>query len=296
MYNLEEKRDGLRGGRMVVLPMEVFQTYAKHPQVRKLFLSDVGYFPKAANHYRERKEGIEEYILIYCTEGSGSIWLGEKEYHLEANDAFCIPRYQGHRYCANQEDPWSILWVHFKGEDTQYYPIEDRNIIKFTSINSMYRMIYFFELLFGVLEGNYTLGNFIYISQVLSLILAEIYYREKWDTTQAQNRNITDVVRYMYKNIHRNLTLDQISQEFELSKSYLNLIFQESTQHSPIDFFINLKMKEACKILRATDLYIYEVAQLVGYSDQYYFSRLFKKVVGMTPKDYKKSDYFHYNK
>lgn len=281
---------------MIVLPMEVFETYAKHPQVRKLFLSDVGFFPKAANHYRERKDGIDEYILIYCTEGSGSIWLGEKEYCLQANEAFCIPKYQGHRYSANKDNPWSILWVHFKGDDTQYYPIEERKIVKFTSVNSTYRMIYFFELLFRVLEVNYTLGNFIYISQALSLILAEIYHREKRDTTQVQNRNVTNVVRYMYKNINRNLTLDQIAQEFELSKSYLNAIFQDYTQHSPMDFFINLKMKEACKILRSTDLYIYEIAQQLGYTDQYYFSRLFKKVVGMTPKKYKQSDYIHYKK
>ena len=281
---------------MVVLPTEVFQTYAEHPQVRRLFLSDVGFFPKAANHFRERKDGIDEYILIYCTEGSGSIWLGDNEYCLQANEAFCIPKYQGHRYSANRDNPWSILWVHFKGEDTKYYPIDERKIIKFTSVNSTYRMIYFFELLFRVLEGNYTLGNFIYISQVLSLILAEIYHREKRDAIQVQNRNVTNVVRYMYKNINKILTLDQIAQEFELSKSYLNAIFQANTQHSPMDFFINLKMKEACKILRSSDLYIYEVAGQLGYSDQYYFSRLFKKVVGMTPKEYKQSDYFHYKK
>ena len=61
-----------------------------------------------------------------------------------------------------------------------------------------------------------------------------------------------------------------------------------------MDFFINLKMKEACKMLRSSEMYIYEIAQKLGYSDQYYFSRIFKKVVGMSPKKYKNSDYFHY--
>lgn len=53
-------------------------------------------------------------------------------------------------------------------------------------------------------------------------------------------------------------------------------------------------MKEACKMLRSSEMYIYEIAQKLGYSDQYYFSRIFKKVVGMSPKEYKNSDYFHY--
>lgn len=279
---------------MIVLPTEAFQEYVEHPQVRRLYLTDVGFFPKAQSHYRERKDGIEAYILIYCVEGSGCVCVEGRTYQLHANEAFCIPRYKGHRYWACEEDPWSILWVHFQGEDTPYYPLEEQKIILFASINARNRMMFLFELLFRVLEGNYTLGNFIYISQVLSLLLAEIYHREKKNSTKEQNRHITKVIRYMYRNICRTLTLEQISQEFNLSKSYLNAIFQRYTRHSPMDFFIDLKMKEACKLLRSSQLHIYEVAQELGYADPYYFSRLFKKVVGISPREYQNSEYFHY--
>ena len=102
------------------------------------------------------------------------------------------------------------------------------------------------------------------------------------------------MVRYMYKHLYDNLTMNSLADEFELSKSYLNSIFQKYTQHAPMDFYISLKMKEACKLLRSTDLYVYEVAQKLGYKDQYYFSRIFKKVVGISPKEYKDSEYFHY--
>jgi len=155
------------------------------------------------------------------------------------------------------------------------------------------RIHFLFDSLFRVLEGNYTLGNFIYISQVLSMILAEVYYREKIHTTQEQNKHVTDVIRYMHKHLYENLTLEKIVEEFDLSKSYLNAIFQKYTQHAPMDFFINLKMKRACRMLRTTDFYVYEVAQKMGYTDQYYFSRIFKKIVGMSPKEYKNSDTYH---
>lgn len=290
----DKKRDGFKGERMIVLPTEAFCDYVEHPQVRRLFLTDVGFFPCAEHHYRERKDGIEEYIFIYCTEGSGVIYVEGKKYVIHENEAFCIPRFRGHRYYACEENPWSILWVHFKGEDVKYFPLEECKIVKFVSSNSTNRMMFLFELLFRVLEGNYTLGNFIYISQVLSLILAETYDREKHHTTLEQNRHVTKVVRYMYKHIYENMTLEQIAQEFDLSKSYLNAIFRKYTQHAPMDFYISLKMKEACKLLRSTNLYIYEVSQKLGYKDQYYFSRIFKKVVGISPKEYKDSDYFHY--
>ena len=154
---------------MIVLPTEAFQDYVEHPQVRRMYLTDVGFFPRARDHYRERKEGIEEYILIYCTEGSGVIWVEGREYQLHPNEAFCIPRFKGHRYWASSEDPWSILWVHFKGEDTKFYPLEKEQVVKMISSNASNRMMFLFELMFKVLDGNYTLGNFIYISQARSM-------------------------------------------------------------------------------------------------------------------------------
>ena len=114
------KGDGFRGEKMIVLPTESFQDYVEHPLVRRLYLTDVGVFPCAEHHFRERKDGIEEYIYMYCMEGSGTIEVEGIPYILHANQAFCIPRFRGHRYYASEKDPWSILWVHFKGTDTGY--------------------------------------------------------------------------------------------------------------------------------------------------------------------------------
>ena len=288
------KGDGFRGETMIVLPTESFQDYVEHPMVKRLYLTDVGVFPYAAHHFRERKDGIEEYIYIYCMEGSGKFIVEGEEYTLQANQAFCIPRFRKHTYYASEEDPWSILWVHFKGTDTVYYPLDECRIIHFNSQNASNRMQFLFDLLFRVLESNYTLGNFIYISQVLEVILSETYYREKHNTTLEQNKHVTNIIRYMYKHLTENLTLEQVVEEFQLSKSYLNTIFQKYTQHAPMDFFISLKMKRACQLLRASDNYIYEIAQKLGYSDQYYFSRIFKKMVGMSPREYRESDWIHY--
>ena len=236
MDSLQEwKSDGFKGEQMIVLPTESFQDYVEHPQVRRLYLTDVGFFPRAEHHYRERKEGIEEYIFMYCTEGSGIIVVEGKEYALSENQAFCIPRFKKHLYYACPDNPWSILWVHLKGEDTRYFPLNDCKTIVFNSENAKNRMHFLFDLLFRVLDGNYTLGNFIYISQVLSLILAETYHREKVNTTLEQNKHVTNVIRYMSKHLEDNLSLEDIVVEFDLSKSYLNAIFQKYTQHAPME-------------------------------------------------------------
>lgn len=287
------KSDGFKDEKYIIIPTESFADYAEHPLVRTAYPTDIGFFPKAASHYREREEGADQYILIYCIEGKGVIEVGQEVYRLGTSDAFCIPRNRGHKYYADTKDPWSIMWVHFKGENMEYFPLDECRVVHINSRHSNNRMQVLFQILFRVLERNYTLGNFIYISQVLSLILSEVYFREKVDESSTQDRHVTMVIRYMYEHLYRNLTLDEISESIQLSKSYLNAIFKAQTGRSPVEFFIHLKMKEACKLLKSTDMYVYQVSAAMGYTDQYYFSRIFKKVVGMSPKDYKNGDYIY---
>lgn len=293
MTDVSGKSDGFRDEKYMIVPTESFAEYMAHPLIRAAYLTDVGFFPKAKEHYREREDGADQYILIYCTEGKGVIEVEDQIYRLEKSDAFCIPRNVRHKYYADEKEPWSILWVHFKGDNTNYFPLEERKIVHINSRHSDNRMMVLFNLLFRVLERNYTIGNFIYISQVLSLILSEIYFREKVDESSVQDRHVTMVIRYMYQHLRENLTLEEISEEVQLSKSYLNAVFKAQTGKSPVEFFIHLKMQEACKLLKSTDYYIYEVSSELGYTDQYYFSRIFKKVVGVSPKDYKNGDYFY---
>lgn len=292
-YN-ENKGISFKGETKIVLPIEVFSDYMKHPLIKRMYLTDVGYFPCAENHYRERKEGIEEYIYLYCTAGKGKVVIKGKTFLMKEHEALCIPRFAGHRYFADEKEPWSLLWVHFKGEDTGEYPLEECRLIQFESESATNRMMFLFDLLFRVLSANYTQGNFIYISQVLQMILAETYYREKTGGIPLQNKHVTDMIRYMEQNLDRNLTLEDLADEFELSKSYLNYIFQKYTQHAPLSFFTALKVKRACKLLRSTNLPVYAVASRLGYEDPYYFSRIFKKNVGVSPREYRNGEYFHY--
>lgn len=296
-YNttMENVNKGFRRNRKIVLPIEELGVYLQNPLVQRLYLTDVGFFSKAVNHTRVRREGIDEYILLYCVDGSGDIWVENKHFHLTENEAFCIPSHSKHRYCACEKDPWSILWVHFKGSDVSYYPLNSYRVIR--PISSMEnRMLSLFELLFSALDDDYSLGNFIYLSQVLALILAELYQRSSEESASGQNRYLTRIIHYMYKHINSMINLNEICEQMHISKSYINALFQQYAHCSPLQFFVNIKMTEACKMLKATDLCIYEVAQKLGYTDPYYFSRIFKKKVGVSPKSYQKGDYFYREK
>ena len=291
---LDEQKleEGFQGERLYKLPTGVFDEFMEHPLVRRLYLTDVGYYPKAKHHYMERNVGIEEYIFFYCVDGEGTICIDKKRYKLHAKEAFCIPNNQKHCYYADKANPWSILWVHFSGEDTPLYLLDTYKVVPFHSRHATNRMMYLFDLLFQVLEEPYSLGNFAYVTQVLALILSDTYLREPKEESSG-NVHISNIIRYMNSHLEENCTLNDLSEKFKLSKSYLNVIFQKYTRKSPIDLFVSLKMTEACKLLKTTDMYIYEVANAVGYKDPYYFSKIFKKVVGTSPTEYKSGSYIN---
>ena len=79
-----------------------------------------------------------------------------------------------------------------------------------------------------------------------------------------------------------------MAEEVRLSASHFSRLFAERTGHSPIDYFIQLKIQRACQLLNNSDWSIAEVAREMGFEDQFYFSRLFRKVMNMSPREYRK--------
>ncbi len=288
--NSLHKQEGFEHEKIIIVPDDFFSSCSDHPLVKPLFVTDIGFFPSAQHHHRERNNGIGENILIYCLSGAGTIRIPGQLIKLNAGEVFCIPAGTGHTYSADKNNPWSILWVHFKGESCSLYPLHEKRAVPLGSAGKSNTLQYFFTLLIDTLEHGFTIGNFIYSSQLMTVILSEVYLKDEKSDIDKQNRKLTKVIRYMISHLDRELTLDELSSEMHLSKSYLNSIFRKHTSRSPMDYWIHLKMQQACKDLKMTDMLIYEVSQKLGYKDPCYFSRLFKKVTGVSPREYQKQN------
>jgi YesN/AraC family two-component response regulator len=82
--------------------------------------------------------------------------------------------------------------------------------------------------------------------------------------------------------------LDKLAQSVGMHSSYLSRLFKQTTNMTITDYIIQLRIEKAKELLTGNpSLRNYEIAQLVGYHDPVYFNKLFKKIVGITPKDYK---------
>lgn len=98
------------------------------------------------------------------------------------------------------------------------------------------------------------------------------------------------VKKYIEENFSEPLTLENIAQSLNYSPSYLSTQFKQSTGYSPIDYLIQVRIEKARLLLMETSASLREIAANVGYHDVYYFSRLFKKRVGLSPAQFRKKE------
>ena len=97
------------------------------------------------------------------------------------------------------------------------------------------------------------------------------------------------IVTYMADNIYNDINLEKLCNKFYLRKSRLSTIFKEFTDKSPMEYFNDLKIKEAKKLLREDNLSVSQITFKLNYSSIHNFSRAFKKITGFSPTGYKKS-------
>lgn len=286
-----KKRDGFKNERHVSFPIKNFTNYLTHPLVDQDYISEVGYYPRATHHYRERLDGADDAILFFCLEGRGTVTIfSDNKWHsqiIEPGDIFCILPKTPHIYFSDNEKPWTVLWIHFYSKFLKELPVNTFG--KPTMKNAQKKEIIESSLvdLFMMENKSITLPNTIFMASLLRHLLTTIYFFEDDPTVSKKSFLLTSCIQYMNRQLDKNLSLTDISKRFNISPSYLNTIFKEETDKSPIEFFIKLKMDEACSLLRITTMKIKEIASSLGYTDAYYFSRLFKKTIGLSPKKYR---------
>jgi AraC-like DNA-binding protein len=91
----------------------------------------------------------------------------------------------------------------------------------------------------------------------------------------------------MQEHIDDNITLTDLCKHFNYSSSRFSSLFKQKTGYAPIDYFIQLKMQKATQQLDFTDRSIKHIAMNMGFDDPYYFSKRFRKIIGMSPKKYR---------
>ena len=103
---------------------------------------------------------------------------------------------------------------------------------------------------------------------------------------QGNRRLIAKAKKYILDHYMERVSLEQVASAINISPGYLSTIFRQSTGTRFTDYVTGVKIDQAKRLLRETDYKVYEVSEMLGYQNAYYFSKVFKKIVGMTPSEY----------
>jgi AraC-like DNA-binding protein/mannose-6-phosphate isomerase-like protein (cupin superfamily) len=286
------KKEGFQGQKAIVIPRKILSTQcAQNPVIAGMFITDIGYYPKAKFHYRERPHGSDQHIFIYCLEGRGEVTIKKHKYSIEAGEFFIVPPKTAHTYAADEIVPWTIYWIHFKGKTAD-------------AINELLRQKYnghkgfkqydektirLFNEMYNQLERGYSMDHLLYSNMCLFHFFATFIYTSTYtETGELNHKDIHDLaIDFLSKNLDKTLTLEEIAASVNLSASHFSFVFKQKTGFTPIEYFNHLKVQKACQYLLFTSLRIKEIAVELGIEDQFYFSRMFTKLMGISPNEYR---------
>jgi AraC-like DNA-binding protein len=286
-------REGFTGQDMYVIPRPVLARASLHPLVRALYPTDIGWFPEARYHFRRRDNGAPEDHLMMCIAGHGFVNVAGNKNHLHAGELLIIPRDTRHTYWAADDAPWSIYWMHFLGEEASYYlerlsrPGNPVPVDEATQTEA----IRLFRDCLGALESGYALPTLIYAAQSARHILSLLLFRNQAFPMEQRadhgHLQLDSTLEFMRTRLSERVKLEEFANYAGLSVSHFSELFRNQTGQSPMSFFTQLKIRQACRLLDLTEKPVKVVAIETGYNDPYYFSRVFKKVMGVAPEKYR---------
>ncbi len=284
-------KKGFTGERIIVLPPVILQTAEHDPLVSSLYITDIGYYPHADNHFCERQQPISEYVLIYCVEGKGWYTIGSQRYEVEANQYFILPPHLPHAYGADKQNPWTIYWIHYTGQHAAIYSQgqeQPQSILPAVNSRISERQ-HVFEEIFTTLQFNTDDESLRYASSLLHYYLASMRYLRHYRHQGIPDS--TDLIEaakhYMHENIERRVTLQQLAHYTGFSPSHFSLLFRQRTGEPPLTYMNHIKIEYACQLLLTTTMRINQICHKIGFDDSYYFSRLFKQIKGVSPQYYR---------
>lgn len=290
---ISHRREGFAGQHLVVVPKPVRETAAKHALLRGLLVTDAGYFPQAEGHYVEREQGAPTHLIIACLRGNGWVRSPSGERAIRAGELVWLRANQPHTYGADADDPWTIGWVHFTGDEAEAWSKhigfnnESTAVLSHASAEGVAALK--IEQIYLILELGYSVPELISASLMLrsALNLAAHAIRTGGPTRSASERiaAVRDHLRESLAQPHR---LDALATAAGLSVPHFCTLFRRLTGYAPIDFLIRQRVQAACRLLDTSDHSIAAIAAEVGYEDPYYFTRCFRRITGSSPRAYRR--------
>ncbi len=216
-------------------------------------------------------------ILAFAVDGNAFYKVNGDELEIERGDILFFRKGQVHSATTVEDNPWSYYSIAF-----------DLNCDVAIPVLSRAKSFYRYEKLLQRLYYEWTAKNNSYKIMCRSIMM-ELLCMIIRENSLPRAGVIEEIKNYMIENYDKSLTVEELAHMAGVSKSHFYMLFKESTGMSAIQYHNQIKMNMARDILQSGDSNVTQTAQSLGYDDIYYFSRLFKKIIGISPSKFKPS-------
>ena len=242
--------------------------------------------PAARNHY----------LFHYVISGTGRLLANDskgqtKEYQIHSGQGFMIFPHQINTYIADERLPWEYVWLEFDG-------MRVREVIETAGLSPDHPV---YHASYKDLRENMK-DEMLYIAEHGSEspfhLIGHLYLfidyltRSAASTRLASNGKIRDfyikeALNFIEQNFQNDISIEQMATFCGLNRTYFGRIFKETVGKSPQQFLLNYRMVKAAELLKLTDLSVSDIGNAVGYPNQLHFSRAFKNVYGLSPREWR---------
>lgn len=228
------------------------------------------------------------YLIHIIKRGKGTLQINNKQYSLEANNMFLICPNQLAIYTADSEDPWEYYYFAFNGAFSA--ELLERSVFR---KNHFIQKNCNDELISKIIEASYAIREAknpdLIGLEYLFKFLTLMSYNEK-KTGRKENLHLKYVVpiqQYIEQHYSEPLVTSEFAKMLNIDRTYFYKIFKEYTGLSPEKYIISLRIQRAKLLISATDLPLSTIGNLVGYENYPPFFSMFKKIVGISPNEYR---------
>ena len=261
---------------------------------RDLFYSVVrGGQLKAGLEHRIQRETYPGHELIFCTAGRGWIQVNGKRHEVSANDLVWVNCHHPHAYGSHSKQPWELYWIRVEGRPlgkvASLLEMKSQPVIQNIDPEKAKQE---FELILQHMIGNRP-SDAALINAAVTAIIALIFHARLSDSDTIQPELPMPVQKALEKMrlyYHTPIRVAELAQVAGMSESHFSRQFKTAIGTSPIDWLRRERINQAKHRLIESDDAIKEVARQVGYSDQFFFSKDFKKMTQLTPSKFREQE------
>lgn len=276
----------------LVTTNRILYTPSSFARTNLLHLQETGVLQAQKPHTSKRKNLIS-YLFFAVESGSGTLQYDNKQYALKAGDCVFIDCRKPYAHHTSDKNLWKLHWVHFYGPAMNgiYEKYVERGGLPAFHPDNIDSFLILMAELYEIAQSNEYVKDMSIqenLASLLTLIMKESWHPEISKRSSSKKQNLLSVKKYLDEHYTCKITLDELAERFFINKYYLTRVFKEQYGTSINGYLHEKRITRAKHLLRFTEEPIEKICVECGVDDANYFTRLFKRVEGVTPGEYRR--------